>query len=745
VLWLDPDRLWEAVIPDLRKIMPELFVLGTYAPAERTGPALWLRCVEARAVPQAPPADVTPVFYLPGIRREDFKNLESISSVLAPLADLQFRGTLWLHPNGKEWTPLAFLSSEHGGLGLDLARDQGTQDALLRALPKLMLEHVTSLRGKPLTAEFFNELMAPDAAGLLLRWLNDPDDFKQRATGPEWMAFCHQCRSDYRLDPDKDGPLQAAKLLANRESLWGLVWQRFAEAPANYPGVVGWLRRAGPKKPSMYDTAEVWPSINEHQEQDLAATLGALVNQPQHTVASRVLELEGQHGPRRHYPWRVLGFSPLAVALEPLAKVATLCQHTPGGATAESFAQLFVTQAWEMDDAALSVMAACDSAEHATSVLSVLRAMYLPWLETTARHLQQLLHAGSLPLERRHAAQTPDQGCAVMFADGLRFDVAKRLDARLTREGLTVTLDWDWAPIPTVTATAKPVSSPLAATMQPGEASDEFAPSLPNGQRVTQDRFVQALQAGGWQVLNGLDTGDPKGAAWTEAGTLDKRGHDEGWKLARAVAGEVCDLTVRIQGLLKAGWAEVRVVTDHGWLLVPQGLPKVELKGFLAEHRWGRCASLKPGVTTTLPEFTWHWNETVRIVVPPGAGCFKAGVEYSHGGVSLQEMIVPHLIVRAGGPRPTEARLRAARWTGARCRIDVSGPLAGLSVDVRVRSGDASTSLLVDKQAKAISGDGTVSVFLEEDTNIGKDATIVLLDSSGRAIDSLPTVMGAHT
>lgn len=744
VLWPDPEKLWEIVIPDLRGIMPELFVLGPYAPAERSGPALWLRCVEARTVPEAPPARTTPVFYLPGVRREALKDLEAISSSLAPLAETQFRGTVWLHPNGKEWTPLAFLSSDHGGLNLEVARDEATLDALLRALPKLLSERVDTLRGRHLTAEYFNELMAPDASGLLLRWLNDPDGFIKRASGPEWAAFCQQGRSDYRLDPEKDGPLHGAQMLASRDSAWGLVWQRFAEAPMNYPGVVEWLRRAVPKNPSMYDTAEVWPSINDQQEGEVATALTQVNTQPQNEVARRVLELERQHGVRRRYPWRVIGLSPLAVALEPLAKLASLCQQTPGGPTATAFAELYTTQAWQVDEAALSVMAACESLEHAAIVLSALRAMYLPWLEIAARHLQQLLGVSGRPPERRHPVQKPDKGCAVMFADGLRFDVAKLLYNRLTAEGLTVTLDWDWAPVPTVTATAKPVSSPLAAMMQPGEASNEFAPNMATGQRVTQDRFVQALKAAGWQVLNGLDTGDPEGAAWTEAGTLDKHGHHEGWKLARAVAGEVRELAARIQSFLKAGWTEVQVVTDHGWLLVPQGLPKVELKGFLAEHQWGRCAALKPAVTTTLPEFKWHWNETVRIVVPPGVGCFKAGVEYSHGGVSLQEMVVPHLLVRAGGPHPTEAQLANARWTGARCRIEVKGTGPEMSVDVRVRIGDANTSLLVDKQAKVLGDDGTVSVFLDQDADIGKSATIVLLDASRHVIASLPTEVGGN-
>ena len=57
-------------MPELQPMLPELFLLGSYAPEKRTGPALWLRCIEARVVDGAPPAGTTPIFYLPGISRE---------------------------------------------------------------------------------------------------------------------------------------------------------------------------------------------------------------------------------------------------------------------------------------------------------------------------------------------------------------------------------------------------------------------------------------------------------------------------------------------------------------------------------------------------------------------------------------------------------------------------------------------------------------------------------------------------
>src|SRR5438093_6257598 len=75
VLWTDPERLWECVMSDLQPMLPELFLLGGYAPEKRTGPALWLRCVEARAV-DGVAAGTTPIFYLPGISREKLRAAE---------------------------------------------------------------------------------------------------------------------------------------------------------------------------------------------------------------------------------------------------------------------------------------------------------------------------------------------------------------------------------------------------------------------------------------------------------------------------------------------------------------------------------------------------------------------------------------------------------------------------------------------------------------------------------------------
>lgn len=741
VLWLDPERLWENVLPALQMNAPELFIFGAYDPAKRTGPALWLRCVEARTVETSLPAGVTPIFYLPGISRERLRATEEVGKDLAPLVDLQFRGTVWLHPNGKEWTPYGFLVSKHGGLGLEVAKDQATLDALAGALPLLLDARLSELSGRLMDAEFLNELIAPDAAGLILRWLNDPKSFQERRAGAEWKAFVQQCKADFKFDPDKDGPLKAAQLLAERNQQWGQIWQRFADAPANHPGIVEWLQRASPKNPSLTDTAEMWPDLNARDERLLLKALEAISDRPQDEAIARVLQLEKEHGMRRRHPWRALGQSAHAVALEPLSRLAELCRQSPGAPTAEAFGEYYALEGWRVDAAALDTMAAVGSDDQNGPVLRAMRAIYLPWLETTARQLQTLL--GGATVKNRLEPAEKKAGRVLLFADGLRLDVARRLAQRLKERGFDCGEDWTWSTIPSVTATAKPAVSVLHDGVHGGDECDEFTTLLnATGQRLTHDRFISQLEGGGWQVLGRGEIGEPSGSAWTECGALDKRGHNEGWKLARSVELEVTDLFARIRALLLAGWAEVVVVTDHGWLLLPGGLPKVEIKSFLAEHRWGRCAAMKTEAQTNLPVFPWHWNPAIVIATPPGVGCFRAGMEYSHGGVSLEEMVIPRLVARVAGAKSAKARLAEARWTGARCRVQLEGASEGVRVDVRTVRSDPSTSLLTERQGREVTGDGKVTVFLERDSDIGKTAEIVALDAAGVVIDALQTKIG---
>jgi hypothetical protein len=743
VLWPDPERLWEPVIPELQVLVPELFVLGAFAPELRTGPALWLRCIEARVIDGAPQQGTTPIFYLPGVSQERLRAAEDCPPSLSPLVETQYRGVTFVQSATREWTPYSLLVSGLHGLGLDLATGQATRDALVGALPSLMSEQVSHLRNRRLDSEFFNGLVAPDATGSLLQWLGNSDAFRQRHSEAEWKAFRENCKAEYRFDPQTDGPLEVAKQLAGRDTTWNIAWKRFAEAPGNHPGVVEWLKRATPKKPTMFDSAEVWPTLNEQEELALRQALESLKDRPQDEAIRKLKELEAHHSERVGYAWQKLGLSPLATALKPLARLAELCSSTPGAPTPDAFAAYYAKDGWRVDAAALATMALSETPEQHAALLGTLRAVYLPWLEATSRHLQMLFTSNGRSISKRAKPISPTPGRLVLFADGLRMDVAQQIVARLTSGGESCFVDWEWSTIPSVTATAKPASSPVADDVQGGEAGDQFTARLiSTGQMLTQDRFITALGGRGWQCLKPGENGDPTGSAWTEAGTIDKRGHTEGWKLSRSIETEVRDLSSRIASLIKFGWKEIVVVTDHGWLLLPFGLPKVELKSYLAENRWGRCASMKSEAQTDLPTYQWHWNPNVAIATPPGVGCFRASTEYSHGGVSLQEMVTPVIRVKTSVAHLGIARIVEAKWTGARCRVQVTGPCEKCRVDVRIRQSDSESSLLADRQTPETTLDGKVTAFLEDDSDIGRDAIIVLLDQTGQVVDALPTIIG---
>ena len=246
ILWTDPQRQWECVLDDLKKLLPEMFVFGSYAPDVQTGPAIWLRAVEGGTVEPKPPKGSLPIFYFPGISKQRLREVEDCPPELQPLVELQFRGTVWTHPNGKDWTPLAFVSAEVGGLGLEVGRDEATAEALLGSLPALLKMTVEELRGRRLNADAFNEIVKPDLTSEVLRWMNAPKDAKARMNKAEWKAFCEQCVANLRFHPDKDGELEAAKLLGQRQREWAKVWKRFEDAPRRYLGVVRLLEQAAP-------------------------------------------------------------------------------------------------------------------------------------------------------------------------------------------------------------------------------------------------------------------------------------------------------------------------------------------------------------------------------------------------------------------------------------------------------------------------------------------------------------------
>jgi hypothetical protein len=750
ILWPDEKREWERLMPRLRMVLPHFLVFGPYDKANRTGPAIWLRCVLSGKIPDvAWPAGSVPIIYLPGVSRATLRATEECPNDLKPLAELQYRGVFWSQYNGKDWTVSAFLQTNHGGLQLRIARDNATAASIRRALEKLVDVPVAELQAKAtggdLNGTYFDSLVSDDVVDDLLSWLADSKGTRSRWETNRWEILCGRCIADYGFDPARDGELVGAEKLGLQEKLvWKTAWKRFAAAPLRYVGLLELLRKAKPtpKPGDLFASqhVEFWPQDNEAEEAALREALTAVPSLSVAESRKTLADLEKSHGQRRDWVWARLNRSPLAQAIQHLAALAEITQTALGGATTADMVKAYTEGGWRADAAVLDALAAVAQPPDREAILGVVQHIYAPWLRDAAELFQKRVEKQPLPgRETARLANVP-VGTCVLFADGLRFDVGQKLRGALEAKHGKVPCEHQFVALPSVTPTAKPAVSPVAGKIAGSDGGEDFRPCVDSGKDLTPDRFGKLLEEEGFQVLAAAETGNPAGRGWTEFGNLDSTGHQEGSGLALRIPELIASLAYRVDSLLAAGWREVRIVTDHGWLLLPGGLPKTELPKYLTATRWRRCAVVKESANVDLPCFSWFWADKVRIACPPGIDCFMAGEEYSHGGLSLQECVVPQLTVVAGAQPTVSAKIDSVKWAGLRCRVKVAGQFTGCKADLRDKAADASTSLV---GTKAVGSDGNVALVVADDTREGSATTLVLLDAAGNVIDkNLVTVGG---
>jgi hypothetical protein len=740
LLWADADKQWAALVARLQTALPHLFVLGTYDAAKRTGPAIWLRCVVDRVLEDvALDPGVVPILYLPGVARQSLRAGDECPRELQPLVELQYRGRVWHQKNGRDWTVEAFLVSEDG-LQLDVAQDAKTREAAQRSLPLLAETPLDGLRGHRLEADDFDRLAVSDPTRDLLRWMGIGDGLRKTEGEARWKAFCGVCNSDFKFDPDKKSPADAANALVEGSGKWANVWQRFKEAPKLYPDVAKLLRDTA--TPLLYRGSERDAGGNSKAEQELRAALEALANKPHATALADVAALEAAHGKRREWVWAELGESPLACALAPLATLAAAAANTLGGATVDAAVTAYVNDGWRCDRAALEALASVKQPADMALIQNVVRALYLPWLDASARHFQGLIDGAENAVRAKVTGSQHEKDACLMFADGLRYDVAGMLAERLEAKGYCVRLNHRLAPLPTVTSTAKPFATLSHDKLEGGEDIVDFNPRFKNSPQAATAQRLRDDMAGRGIDLLGEDIRPPKQGTtggWLETGKLDELGHKLGARLAAQIDNELEMLLDQVTGLLDAGWTRLRIVTDHGWLLMPGGLPHVAVPSHLTTTKWSRAATVKGDAKPPVPVHAWHWNTHVRIASPPGVGSFAPNTEYSHGGISPQECIVPELVVERGGGG-TSASITAITWRGMRCRVSVTTNDPSVRVDLRTNWKQANTSIAAS--SKEVGPAGEASLAVADDAHEGHAATIVVVDGAGNVLDRKTTTVG---
>lgn len=651
VLWTDEARQWQAAMPIIKRYLPELLELGAYQPDQRTGPAIWLKCMMAGTFALASwPVDAVPILYLPGVSRKDLRAIDQCSLSLQPLAELQYRGCWWAYNTaGRDWSVASFLSNPKVGLQLDVAKDGRTQQAMLEVLPDLLEAQAVSLQGKRLEASDLYALAGGDPIKNLLAWLNEPEATQTEwQKSNQWQHFCGQCRDAFGIDPGQAEVSSRLSLLCEAQGPWQAVWERLVDTAAHHPLLIKALHQVQPSE-LLFEPAH-YPFCNQCEEQRLAQTLTALVAEEVANIRSRLASLDAEHAPRREWLWAGLGLSSWAMLLAPMNQLAELTRQPLGGPDITTMANYYQEKVWQTDALALQVMALASDNAMEQVAAQLLAKLYTPWLEAVTLHFQQLVKSQGYPGGQGvREPVAPYQGASIVlfFIDGLRLDIGHRLQHLLEQETLQATLKTRWSALPSLTATAKAAVTPLSPLLTGDLENDDFIPQFADtGVPFSSHHFKKGLAQAGWQYLEGHDCGEPEqGKAWIQCGDLDNLGHERQQSLPKYIEPVLKGVVERIVSLLDAGWGRVHVVTDHGWLWAPDKLPKADLTKHMTELRTPRCAILKGNAQSDYLQCAWHWNSAVRVAMAPGISLFQTGDYYNHGGVSLQECLTPELII----------------------------------------------------------------------------------------------------
>jgi hypothetical protein len=741
LLWPDGTGQWKPLVERIGSRAP-VVTLGAYDPKARIGPAYWIRCVVMRTL-DAGLAEGTPIVYLPGVTRNELRAVEDASPSLAPICELQYRSQWFSHPNGKDWTARAFLTHSEGGLGLRVAEDPDSAEALVLALGRLGDVPFDGVNSQLLDAEFFRDLINPDPVRNVLYWLDHPAEFKAQMDDAQWAAFVQKCKAVYKFDPATSGELSAARSLGQRKGAWAEVWKRFAEAPTRYPQIPQRLRQAKPME-LLFEPDEAWPQDNDAAEDQVRNQLldfAVLTPEGARKAAKR---LESEHSWRRATVWAELDRSPLAFALEQLAALADYSTQPLAEGDLKSLVDDYIERGWRADDAALRALAAAPSGADRSAVASAVSSLYRTWIQAGAQALLKLIGPmANADTYRAGPQAVKTDGVVTLFVDGLRTDIAHRVAARLVGAGLGVKVESGLAALPPVTETAKAALIPVEAGKLVS-GPDLFPRNAATGTKATLAVLRALMTEGGVQVLDAHELGDPQGTGWTEAGDIDHHGHDGGLGMVDYLEEEAIRVTARVRDLLGAGWRRVDIVTDHGWILMPGGMEKVDLPVAVTEKKKGRCARLKPGAQVDVPTIPWYWDSSVSIAIAPGITCFEANKEYEHGGVTPQECIVPRLMVTAGAHASyaVVAELTTIKWLGLLCRVEYVGLPEGTVIDLRTLPGAAASS--VADRARAVGGEGKVTLAVSDEGREGENAYLVAASKDGQILLQREVVLGQN-
>ncbi len=734
ILWPDKDCRFEKSIPNIQKSLPELLVLGDYNPEKKTGPAIWLRCVIAGTVETTIPEGKTPIIYMPGIGRDRFRP-DTADSLLKPLIPLQYTGRFFSQRSFRDITPYSFLAKTNEGLGLDIPEGSELRETLKSALPVILDMSLSELDGVHIDTDYLNSILSGgDTIDSLLRYINSGEaSFKN----PEQREALRKLfNSKYKLNIDKDSQLSAAEKLAKHDNHeWQLVWDRYQKSYNSYKNIEKQIRSCYHEPLVLtveyMKSEEGWPQYNDQMEELLTNRLNDLLTEPEDTVIKEIEYLDHIHSARIETVWGKHGGSQMARATSYFNEICKLIKSEGYGSSVQELKDYYEKTGYKIDMYALLALSLFKEDGKSNLVKNVLSTFYNNHIDKLANAFQNAVSAEGYPYKAK--TDKYKKNTCILFVDGLRYDMAQMLKERIEDdESIDCSIECNsfWCPFPSVTACGKYSISPIVSELQ-GQECGDYGPAFKDtGSQINATSFKKKLESMGWQIITDASIKDSE-YGWYATRSIDELGHQKQCAMAQLLEELIDEVKEKIQELLVAGWVHVLVVTDHGWLLVPNKMPKCELPKSMTESNGGRCAKMIPGVKCEYQQVPWSWNDEHLVAAARGVGSFLDGKEYAHGGLSLEECLTAQLTI-SSVENESITQIEDITWKGMACSFDVKGDIENLIVDIRFAPSDESTSIVANAKQPDI--DGHARLLVVNDDAEGKNAYVVVLSKSEKTV-----------
>jgi PglZ domain len=143
---------------------------------------------------------------------------------------------------------------------------------------------------------------------------------------------------------------------------------------------------------------------------------------------------------------------------------------------------------------------------------------------------------------------------------------------------------------------------------------------------------------------------------------IDTSGHGMGGKVIHHFDLALKSTRRAIRRLQSWGYSEIHVVTDHGFVLLnsSDAVQKMEVDkdAFVdSGSRWGILAKGASVPTAVVPfALDPQWS----VAVPPGIRSFtKPGGEFFHGGATMQEVVIPHILIKTASEQVLRMKVQA--------------------------------------------------------------------------------------